>query len=223
MYGKDRMDRATIKKIISGGQTGADQAALKAARALGLLTGGTAPKGFLTSAGRNVSLGTEFGLKEMVGDFRGGGGISRMFIERSKKNVDDADATLVFRSYASSGTDKTIGYCMTGRWIVASERDGDDASARYRPVYVVRSLEKGDDATRERCLEEAKRFVRENRVETLNVAGHREDASRNPARQSFESLVEAFVKDLLAPCPTRDIQDSSLRMKRIRCEHQGEK
>jgi hypothetical protein len=34
--------------VISGGQTGADQAALRAARACGIATGGWAPKGWLT-------------------------------------------------------------------------------------------------------------------------------------------------------------------------------
>jgi hypothetical protein len=35
-----------IEKLISGGQTGADRAGLEAAKALGIATGGTAPKGW---------------------------------------------------------------------------------------------------------------------------------------------------------------------------------
>ncbi len=34
-----------IERILTGGQTGADQAALRAARAAGIATGGWAPKG----------------------------------------------------------------------------------------------------------------------------------------------------------------------------------
>jgi len=37
--------------VVSGGQTGVDQAALRAARASGIATGGWAPKGWATEAG----------------------------------------------------------------------------------------------------------------------------------------------------------------------------
>jgi hypothetical protein len=37
-----------IERVISGGQTGVDQAALRAARACGIATGGWAPLGWLT-------------------------------------------------------------------------------------------------------------------------------------------------------------------------------
>jgi hypothetical protein len=37
-----------IERVISGGQTGADQAGWRAARAAGIPTGGFMPKGFLT-------------------------------------------------------------------------------------------------------------------------------------------------------------------------------
>jgi hypothetical protein len=37
-----------IERVISGGQTGTDQAALRAAHAAGIPTGGWAPKGWLT-------------------------------------------------------------------------------------------------------------------------------------------------------------------------------
>lgn len=40
-----------LERIVSGGQTGADQAALRAARAAGLPTGGWAPRGWLTEEG----------------------------------------------------------------------------------------------------------------------------------------------------------------------------
>ncbi|MFZ8324119.1 YpsA SLOG family protein, partial [Staphylococcus aureus] len=40
-----------LKKVISGGQTGADQAGLRAGKAAGLETGGMVPKGCLTDDG----------------------------------------------------------------------------------------------------------------------------------------------------------------------------
>lgn len=39
-----------------------------------------------------------------------------MYIARSKANVDNSDATIAFCVQPSAGTEKTIGYCRTGRW-----------------------------------------------------------------------------------------------------------
>lgn len=41
----------TLRKIISGGQTGADQGGLRAGRLLHLETGGTAPHNWMTEQG----------------------------------------------------------------------------------------------------------------------------------------------------------------------------
>jgi Circularly permutated YpsA SLOG family len=53
----------TSFKIVSGGQTGADQAGLRAARAAGIETGGWAPKGWDTEDGPAPWL-EDFGLIE---------------------------------------------------------------------------------------------------------------------------------------------------------------
>ncbi|MGH9425849.1 MAG: YpsA SLOG family protein [Terriglobia bacterium] len=50
--------------IISGGQTGADQAGLRAARAVGFRTGGYAPVGWFTEDGPQPALLQGFGLVE---------------------------------------------------------------------------------------------------------------------------------------------------------------
>lgn len=52
-----------ISKIISGGQTGADQGGLSAAIILNIKTGGTAPKGYRTQAG-SASWLNKLGLLE---------------------------------------------------------------------------------------------------------------------------------------------------------------
>ena len=44
--------RSSLRGVVSGSQTGADRAALRAARAAGLATAGVAPRGFNTEAGR---------------------------------------------------------------------------------------------------------------------------------------------------------------------------
>lgn len=49
-------------QIISGGQTGADQAGLAAAKELGLETGGWLPKGCITDEGRRPDLLALYGM-----------------------------------------------------------------------------------------------------------------------------------------------------------------
>ena len=73
-----------IIKIISGGQTGADQAALDAAIELGIPHGGWIPKGRLTEAG---SLPDSYQLVEMP---------TKDYLRRTRQNVLDSDGTVTF-------------------------------------------------------------------------------------------------------------------------------
>ena len=72
-----------IKKIISGGQTGADQAALDVAIKLGISHGGWIPKGRLTEAG---ILDEKYKLKELE---------TSSYQKRTEQNVVDSDGTLI--------------------------------------------------------------------------------------------------------------------------------
>jgi hypothetical protein len=72
-----------IKRIISGGQTGADRAALDFAIKVGLPHGGWVPKGRLAEDG---SIPGRYHLTEMP---------SKSFPKRTEKNVVDSDGTLV--------------------------------------------------------------------------------------------------------------------------------
>jgi hypothetical protein len=72
-----------IRKIISGGQTGADRAALDAAIKLGIPHGGWIPKGRKTENGR---LPDKYELKEMA---------TGSYPKRTEKNVVDSDGTLI--------------------------------------------------------------------------------------------------------------------------------
>lgn len=72
-----------IRKIISGGQTGADRAALDAAIKLGIPHGGWIPKGRLTE---NGSLPDKYQLVEMPGS---------SYSQRTEQNVIDSNGTLI--------------------------------------------------------------------------------------------------------------------------------
>lgn len=76
-----------IQGIVSGGQTGADQAGLKAGKGLHLKTGGYAPLGWRTEKGPAPWLGTQFGLVECEsGDYS----------VRTELNVVVSSGTIIF-------------------------------------------------------------------------------------------------------------------------------
>jgi hypothetical protein len=74
-----------LLRVISGGQTGVDQAAWRAARVAGIPTGGTMLQGFLTEEGPRPDLAAEFEAHELdrPGD-----------PARTEANVRAADGTL---------------------------------------------------------------------------------------------------------------------------------
>jgi len=94
----------TVRKIISGGQTGADRGGLLAGEALKIDTGGTAPPGFMTEIGTCLELRDIFGLVE--GDYD-----PKVFPKRTKKNVEDSNGTLLMGDIDSPGSKLTLRYC----------------------------------------------------------------------------------------------------------------
>jgi hypothetical protein len=85
-----------IRKIISGGQTGADQAALDAAIKLEIPHGGWIPKGRLTEYG---PLPDKYKLAEMRGT---------SYVLRTEQNVIDSNGTLIIsHGTLSDGSDYT--------------------------------------------------------------------------------------------------------------------
>ena len=93
-----------LKKIISGGQTGADQGGLMAAQRLDLETGGFAPKNFRTEEGNCPWLGVEFGLVETD---------TTLYTQRTMANVALAHATLIMGKVTSPGTRSTLAICAS--------------------------------------------------------------------------------------------------------------
>lgn len=89
-------------KIISGGQTGIDQLSLEVAMAVGLETGGTAAKGWMTEEGPMEELLRSYGLVEC--DRPG-------YPARTWQNVMDGDMTVIFGDENSPGSLQTKRYC----------------------------------------------------------------------------------------------------------------
>jgi hypothetical protein len=89
-----------LTKVISGGQNGVDQAALRAAKRVGLLTGGWAPRGYRTLDGPCLELRTQYGLLEHHSD---------KYPPRTELNVKESDGTLrIARHFGSAGEQCTL-------------------------------------------------------------------------------------------------------------------
>jgi hypothetical protein len=91
-----------LKKIISGGQTGADRTALELAKEFGFETGGFAPKGYLTETGPDTSLRGLFGLQEAR---------YKDYPYRTRLNIEAADMTVIYGRMISGGSRLTEELC----------------------------------------------------------------------------------------------------------------
>jgi hypothetical protein len=91
-----------LERVVSVGQTGAEQAGWRAARACGIATGGWIPRGFLTEDGPRPELADRYGAREMP---------TSSYPERTFANARDSDATLWFGSIDAPGVRATIEAC----------------------------------------------------------------------------------------------------------------
>lgn len=144
-----------LQKVISGGQTGADQGGLEGARRAGIPTGGWAPRNFETEDGPQPELAERYGLVECSGGYD----------ERTVRNVQDSDATVLFaRNLESDGSKLTL----------------DAAKRLGKPCLVNPSAV------------ELRAFIEEHEVRVLNIAGNRESLAPGIAAQVEHLVYEAL-------------------------------
>jgi Circularly permutated YpsA SLOG family len=119
-----------LEQIISGGQTGADQAAGRPAVACGLATGGWMPQGFLTEEGPRPEFADLYGAIEMpTSDFR----------LRTEQNVRDSDATLWFGSTDTPGAKTTLNAVAGMNWPRMIVKPGDLIRASAVAAWLARN------------------------------------------------------------------------------------
>jgi hypothetical protein len=91
-----------LKKVISGGQCGADKGGLVAAYSYYIETGGHVPKGYKTCQGNDPTLS----IYELTEDS------STSYTPRTVKNIQNSDGTIIFSTNLESpGTVLTIKTC----------------------------------------------------------------------------------------------------------------
>jgi hypothetical protein len=114
-----------LEKIISGGETGANQAGWRGAKAFGVAAGGWMRKGFLTDDGSHPQFAQQFGAAELPTDSDSA---------RTEQNVQDSDATVWFGQTTTLGAQATVAACLAFR-------------KPYMPVYPGASFEPSHIAT----------------------------------------------------------------------------
>jgi len=136
-------ERVLLEKIVSGGQTGADRAALDVALDLGIATGGWVPHGRRAEDGKIPARYS--GLIETETD---------TYEHRTALNVRDADATLIFHYGTPTG-----GTALTLKL----------AGASSRPFLAIdlAAISEADAADQVRA------WLASERIRVLNVAGPR--------------------------------------------------
>ena len=137
------MDYLGLRRVISGAQTGADQAGLFVAKSFKIETGGHIAKGYRTSLGDDPSL-AEFNLTVSS---------SRDYPPRTKANAFEGDATVRLASNFN-----TAGEVLTLRYVLAAKKpclslllDGKNYQDKAFQLVA---------------------FIIDNNVECLNVAGN---------------------------------------------------
>ena len=151
-------------KIISGGQTGVDRAALDVALKHGIESGGWCPTGRLDEIGRIPD-------RYPVEELEDGG-----FIERTLQNIKDSDGTvIIYPGKLGGGTEQTLHFCVEQR----------------RPHELIDA----SNVSTQKAAQLIADFVRENKIDILNVAGPR--ASEWPegydyAYRTLDSFLDAL-------------------------------
>ena len=150
-----------LLKIVSGGQTGVDLGALKAAKKAGITTGGCLPKGCKTEDRIDLSLKIRYAMYESTkSDYK----------DRTEQNVSKTDATIIITGVKSRGSELTKNVCvkLSKDYLLVDINDND---AHTKIVNFVKEI-----------------FNKKSRKIILNVAGNRESKYPGIENKTIEIL-----------------------------------
>lgn len=152
----------SIKKIISGGQTGADIAGIDTALELGIEYGGSIPKG------RRTEEGTLPERYDKIIELE-----TTSYPIRTEKNVVDADATLIL-TYNKMGSGSALTIKL---------------AKKHKKPYLHINLEKKQDTE---AIQEVREWLTKVKPNVLNVAGSRESTSKGIYSRTYKILKEVL-------------------------------
>jgi hypothetical protein len=162
-----------LRKIISGGQTGADRAGLDFAIETGLEHGGYVPRGRKAEDGR---IDDRYNLVELS---------TSSYPARTRRNIKESDGTVIFslERVLSGGTKLTQDY----------------ANKLRKPVLHIYDTRKAQTFNPDSLRLELTDFLRSNKIEVLNVAGPRE--SKEPGVYEWAlTLLRLFLNRAYLSC-----------------------
>ena len=158
-----------IEKIISGGQTGVDRAALDSAIALQIPHGGWCPVGRKAEDGR---IDERYRLVELV---------STRYGDRTRKNVEDSDGTLILnREMMEGGTALTLIFTRNFN----------------KPVMIIDL----DNPPEQRDI---RNWLVSNEIKQCNVAGPRESKRPGIYLQAYQYLHKLLASVICSLPPTQ--------------------
>lgn len=156
-----------IAKVISGAQTGADIAGLIWAKKNKLVTGGHIPKGFRTDEGAHPEYAKLYGIVETQ---------DTGYPLRTRMNVMQGDGTLLFGQMNSPGCKLTTKYCVDYR----------------KPVHIVEWPYNGPYIDLVEDRQAFRKWINENNIHTLNIAGNRENSNPGIGQALYHFLDYVF-------------------------------
>jgi hypothetical protein len=156
-----------VKEIISGGQTGADEGGLLAAKILGLRTGGLMPLGFKRQDNRGAVVARYFDLHQSI---------SPSYQDRTFHNVSASDGTARFASDFST----------------PGERCTLKAIAQYAKPYIDIS----PYILFEQSKDEFISWITQHGIEILNVAGNSTRNWREATLYTARFLIRVLDYDI---------------------------
>lgn len=157
-----------LKKIISGGQTGVDKAALDAAISLDFDYGGYCPKGRFNELGEIPLQYSK--LIEVEGFFKTQ---QDNYDTRTRQNIIHSDGTLILLPSIEAFSRIQDGTRLTQQAVIEQNKP-----------FLCIDLTATEESNLSKCLA----WIEENNIEILNVAGPRESSHPTIGQQSFHLL-----------------------------------
>ena len=162
-----------IERIVTGGQTGVDQATLDIALELDIAVGGWCPKGGLDEDG--ICILERYSLQETS---------TNNPDERTKLNIRDSDGTLIIVPMLPLPDTIREGTLLTI----------EEAERTEKPHLIIALNEK------EEALDTIRGWIDENNIHVLNIGGPRESNSPGVYEETCELLRTLLTPTLQCSC-----------------------